>query len=61
MKVTSNELRVLVRALEFYQYEMKKTDNMENYKSWKYLVEKLNDNLEYNKGEFTLKSEIRNV
>ena len=52
---TSDEIKVITNAIEFYKYEMDKTDDMDQYRAWKSLQQKLDDNLQYYRGKWSLK------
>ena len=52
---TSDEIKVITNAIEFYKYEMNKTDDMDQYRAWKSLQQKLYDKLRYYHGTWSLK------
>ena len=52
---TSDEIKVMTDAIEFYKYEMNKTDDMDQYRAWKSLKQKLDDTLQYYRGTWSLK------
>ena len=52
---TSDEIKVIINAIEFYKYEMNKTDDMDQYRAWKSLQHKLDDKLQYYRGTWSLK------
>ena len=52
---TSDEIKVLTNSIEFYKYEMNKTDDMDQYRAWKSLQQKIDDKLQYYRGEWSLK------
>ena len=52
---TSDELKTIHRALNFYQYEMNKTDDMNEYRTWKSTMNKLNVRLEVHRGVWSWK------
>ena len=51
---TSDEIKVLTNSIEFYKYEMNKTDDMDQYRAWKSLQQKIDDKLQYYRGEWSL-------
>lgn len=52
---TSDELKTIANALEFYKYEMNKTDDMQEYRAWKSTTKKFNDRLEFHRGAWSWK------
>ena len=53
---TSEELRTVIKALEFYKYEMKKRSNsMEEYRAWLSTMKKFNERLEFHRGVWSWK------
>ena len=56
-KFTSDELKVIYNALEFYKYEMNKTDNMDEYRAWKSALQRYSDNVNIHRGRYTWKDD----
>ena len=52
---TSDELKVIYNALEFYRYEMNKTDDMNEYRAWESALRKYSDNVNIHRGHYTWK------
>jgi len=52
---TSEELKVISNALEFYRYEMNKTEDMGEYRAWKGLMDRMYSQLKVNRGKYTMK------
>lgn len=52
---TSDELKTITNALDFYKYEMDKTDNMDEYRAWKSATKKFNERLNYRHGIWSWK------
>ena len=46
----SEELQTITSALDFYKYEMNKTENMDEYRAWESATKKFNDRLDYHHG-----------
>ena len=57
IEFTSDELKIIMNAIEFYKYEMNKTDNMDDYRVWKSAQKKYEDNLKYYRGTWSMKEE----
>ena len=51
----SEELQTITKALDFYKYEMNKTDDMNEYRAWKSTKNKFNERLEFHHGEWSWK------
>ena len=47
---TSDELKTINKALDFYKYQMNKTTNMDEYRAWKSAQKKFNERLDYRHG-----------
>lgn len=54
---TSDELKTISKALDFYKYEMNKTNNMDEYRAWKSARGKFTEHLDYYRGVFTWKDD----
>lgn len=52
---TSDELKVIGDALEFYKYEMNKTEDMNEYRAWKSAIEKYLAYLDIYRGVYKIK------
>ena len=52
---TSDELKTIYNALEFYKYEMNKTDNMDDYRAWKSARQRYNDHVSIHRGGYAWK------
>ena len=52
---TSEELKVISNALEFYSYEMNKTEDMDEYRAWKGLMDRMYSDLKIHRGKYTMK------
>ena len=52
---TSDELKVIYNALEFYKYEMNKTDNMDEYRAWKSALQRYSDHVSIYRGGYDWK------
>ena len=46
----SDELKTINKALDFYKYQMNKTTNMDEYRTWKSTQKKFNERLDYRHG-----------
>ena len=54
---TSDELKVIYNALEFYKYEMNKTDNMDEFRAWKNILNKYSNKISIYRGRYSWKDE----